>query len=207
MSIKILIGGYQRSGNTFLSRLISYRYDIDMTSEDSYNHHVSSHKKYIETEQTHPYVVPIRNAKDALISHYIHAKKLSDDKDGSSNIDVQILNITELWEFVLKNDKFFIAPFDSFTVDTEDFFVKLENKYPELKTQANQNMSISDVYDDIKNTEIKNMSRDIYLEVGHYPREKSIFYEEAVSELSKEKYRNSLEHLAKIEKKLVSRYA
>ena len=177
-----------------------------MTSEDSYNHQVFSHKKYVETDQTHPYIVPIRNPKDALISHYIHAKKLFDDKERSNSIDIQILDMTHLWEFVLENDKFFIAPFESFTVDTQDFFVKLENKYPELKARANQDMSISDIYDDMKNAEIKYMPKDIYLEVGHYPREKSIFYEEAVEELSKEKYRERLDHLAKLGKELESRY-
>lgn len=162
--------------------------------------------KYVENKETFPFVVPVRNAKEALISHYIHAKKLYNVEKSATNIELQIRNIKDMWEFVLQNDKFFIAPFKEFTQDPRDFFDKLEKKYPELRRKINLHFYIDEIYESLRNYEVETIPKDVYLEIGHYPREKSEFYDEAVFELNLDKYKKSLEHLNNLEKELVSRY-
>jgi len=205
--MKIYVGGFQRSGNTFLAEQMSARYGVEIPSENRYHHQVATHKDYVAGGQSFPFVIPVRDSRDAMVSHYIHSRKVYGNKEASQSMSDQIQNIKDLWEFTLSNkDKFFIAPFEKFTSNMEYFFNRLETKYPDLVQFADPNISPESVYEDLKKREVEKISQDVYLEIGHLPRDRSIFYDEAVKIIGSPEYSDEFDYLENIRQDLIKEY-
>lgn len=206
MSPEVWIGGFQRSGNTYLAEQVSRRYGITLSPEQRYNHDVSSHIEHISKRQNLLFIVPTRSAKDSLASYYVHEKKLNGPNNLEKKIESQLVNLINLWSFVLEHDSFFIAPFSKFTSDIYDFFVKLELAHPELQPFIDKNADLNLTYDFLISKELANIPKEIYLEVGHLPRERTPEYEKAVELINSKAFEEKFVVLTDMQKKLDSRY-
>ena len=206
MKFQIKIGGFQRSGNTYLAEQVSRRYGVDLTSEQKYNHDIENHSKYISTNQKFPFVVPVRDAKESIASYYVHEKKLNGTEKLEENIEGRLKNLADLWHFVLGYSIFFVAPFSEFTSNTENFFKKLESTHSVLVPFIDPNADLSSTYRDLELRELSSIPQEIYLEVGHLPRNRTPEYGEALEYMDSKKFEEKFVLLDDMQKKLNDRY-
>jgi hypothetical protein len=191
----LIVAGFQRSGHNFLMHHLKNRYFLNHIENKNYAlHSVVHHKNYISGGLSHPFIVPLRDPVDTLISHHVHAKKLSDNFSASQEVKGKINELSELWNFVYNHENFFVAVFEEFTQDVDTFFTKLETFYPELaNNKREKTMPNDEVYRNFELGEISTIDPSMYLEVGHVPRKKSPFYDEVAEVLYG--YSNSMEML------------
>lgn len=200
MSIEIYIGGYQRSGNTFLARQVENRYGISLDNSHTYNHDSRRHREYVSNGNTSPFLVPIRDAKESLISNYIMSRFIRPINGGRQfDINQQINVIKDLWEFVESEDRFFIAPFEEFTENTESFFTTLEDTYTELKSKIVSEKSTQEVYQELYEKENplgrNDVSESELLSLGELQSENINSYRVNLSTKSNEDYWISTGHI------------
>jgi hypothetical protein len=119
-----------------------------------YNHNSDKHREHIAAQKTTPFLVPVRDAKECLVSNYVMARFQRPAVGGYKfDIKEQIGVIKDLWEFVESEDRFFIAPFEEFTQNTENFFDTLEKTYPELKSKVKAFKTVEEVHKELEHKE------------------------------------------------------
>lgn len=215
-SLQIEFGGFPRSGHGYLFRCLMDRYATMFTGVP-YRHHFASHREFIRSGLDIPFIVPVRDPKEALISNSVRGINLLEEKNLSNKVNTtydEYLHVvdsgldlmTTIWETVISSDRFFIAPFTEIVSNKDEVIRRLEIKHPELKAEPlGMNRSASEILKVVAEQD-KVRLVGTYKELGHVPRQESIYRPTAVSTVSDPIFRPRLEYLHTLQNKLISRY-
>ena len=188
-----------------------------MFTGNPYRHHFSSHREFIRSGLDAPFIVPVRDPKEALISNTVRGINLLEEKNLRNNVktthnehlhevDSGLNLMTTIWETVSSSDKFFIAPFTEIVSNKDEVIRRLEVRYPELKAEPlGMNRSASELLKVVAQQDKVRLAGS-NRELGHVPRQESIYRPTAVSVVSDPIFRSRLEYLYTLQNKLLSRY-
>lgn len=214
--LQIEFGGFPRSGHGYFFRCLMDRY-ATMYTGNPYRHHFSAHRDFIRSGLDIPFIVPVRDPKQALISNVVRSINLLEEKnlrnkvDTTYNeylyeVDASLDLMTTLWETVSSSDKFFIAPFTEIVSNKDEVIRRLEIRYPELKAEPlGVNRSASDLLKVVAKQD-KIRLADANRELGHVPRQTSAYRPKAVEIVSDNTFRPRLEYLYTLQEKLLTKY-
>jgi hypothetical protein len=131
----IYLDGLARSGNVFFSFALNSFFENQIISKRT--HDISSLKKYINGTC---FVVPVRDALPSLVSnviymdHVIENEMFGGSKKSNNYLENLVMSNKAYLEYLVKNDNFFIAPFDEIINNHITVCRVIAAKYPELKT-------------------------------------------------------------------------
>lgn len=215
-NLQIELGGFPRSGHGYFSRCLLDRYS-NMSTGNTYKHHFSAHREFIRSGFDTPFIVPVRDPKEALISNTVRGINLLEEKNLRNNVkttyneylhevDSGLDLMTTMWETVSSSDKFFIAPFAEIVSNKDEVIRRLEVRHPELKAEPlGMNRSASEILKVVAEQDKVRLA-GANRELGHVPRQESTYRPKAVSVVSDPIFRPRLEYLHTLQKNLLSRY-
>jgi len=215
-SLQIEFGGFPRSGHGYFYRCLLDRYATIYTG-NPYRHHFAWHREFIRSGLSTPFIVPVRDPKEALVSNVVRGISLLEEKNLKNKIDTtyneylhevdsSIDLMTTMWETVASSDRFFIAPFTEIISNKDEVIRRLEIKHPELKTEPfAANRSASELLEVVAEEDKIRLGAAIR-EIGHVPRQTSVYKPKAIEVASDSTFKLRLEYLYTLQNNLLSRY-
>jgi hypothetical protein len=162
--------GLERSGNVYLSHVLSVSFGIEIKS-------VRTHRilTLMEHKGSDPFIVPLRDALDSITSAKLFADYTFSNNLFNNNNETKIEEIIKRYEkyidYLIKNPKFFIAPFHEFTKDHNPVISKIIKFYPNCKFLENRQIKTKkEILLSIKEKDFK---YSYHPELGNFPRSES----------------------------------
>lgn len=203
--MEFYLDGLERSGNVYLSYAISLSTGINLNSLRTHN--IETLKNYKGSD---PFIVPVRDALESISSarvfrKYVFDNKMFNDMGGTeSELDNIVRRYKEYTDYLVKNEKFFIAPFHEFTKDHMLVINKMIKFYSNLyDIKIIDFLNKEDIF-----LKIEKQHKDQYShhpQLGNFPREDN---EEKyqIRELLLKQYRDDTEHIQSNINLLYKRY-
>jgi hypothetical protein len=198
----IYMEGLERSGNVYLQVCLKNVLENPVISNR--DHMITAIKNY---DKPNAFIVPVRDALPSIVSskiyrNYVFNNKLYGDTNAqSSSIENILGRYYEYNNFLLNNDIFFIAPFDKFTTDHNQFIDTLCNKYKyiKIKKRFSQEEMLEQVLKE------NSTYKAVHPHLGNFPR-KHPPERLNIEKMILSKYHKEIDEIQEIINKLYARY-
>jgi hypothetical protein len=176
-SVSIYMDGLERSGNVYLADVLSR----------SFSHPVISLRTHdldtlVNYKEPNPFIVPVRDAFDSIASakvyrNYTYSNKLFGDNNiHNGSYNNIILRHNNYFDFLIKNPKFFIAPFNCFIKNHDELVYKIIKFHENiLVLKISENFTPKSILTNMESHLTTNSySEHLFSpEIGNVPRERS----------------------------------
>lgn len=201
--MEVYLDGLERSGNVFLSYVLSISFAVNTVSKRT--HEVDVLEQY---KKDKPFFVPVRDALPSLVSAVIYRKYAHDNNlfktfnKYPTQPNSIIYRFNKYLDYLLEHSDFFICPFEEFTNNKDRFIKTVMKSFPELKLV--RDIPIEEIMIKARKNQNKNEYGNVP-ELSNLPRE-HVPEKQDVENMLIEKHGKQIEQLQEKINMLYKRY-